>query len=228
MAPGIHYATWSFAISEKERTTLHAFRIDPAEYNIKVELAPNEKEGFTASEMARRSGALVAVNGGFFTPEHTSIGLIMNNGKEMRPLHKTSWWSVFYIENGKPRISTPSSFKASKDISMALQVGPRLTVDGTMISTLKEGTSTRSAVGIDRTGKVVIAVTSGFGISLKELARRMSGSVFEGGLDCPDAMALDGGSSSQIYAKIGDFNLSIEGLARVTNGIVVLPRIGNR
>jgi flagellar hook protein FlgE len=34
-------------------------------------------------------------------------------------------------------------------------------------------------------------------------------------------MALDGGSSSQLYAKAGKFELDLQGIARVTNGIVV-------
>jgi hypothetical protein len=37
-------------------------------------------------------------------------------------------------------------------------------------------------------------------------------------------MALDGGSSSQLYTKIGKFERSIGGLTKVTNGIAVFKK----
>lgn len=223
MAKGFEYATYSFAISEKERAEIHAFRIDPKLYRFDVAMASDEKQGASVAALAKRDKALLVINGGFFTPEHLSIGLIIKNGKRIRPLHKTSWWSVFAIRNGKPSISPPSKFKEGEDVSMAIQVGPRLAIDG-KIPKLKSGISTRSAIGITRNGRVVLAITSGHGISMKELARRMKNSRWQGGLECPNAMALDGGSSSQLYAKIDKFTLSIEGLAKITNGLAVFKK----
>ena len=204
-------------------TSLHAFRIDPARFRIDVVRARNEKTGATADEMARQARALLVVNGGFFTPEHASIGLIVKDGRELSPLHNTSWWSVFAIAGGRPAIYAPKEYAAAKDVRMALQVGPRLAVGG-KIPKLKESVAARSAVGITPAGEVVIAITQGPGISMQELARRMSAPAEHGGLGCPDAMALDGGSSSQVYAKVKGFELSLPNFARVTNGLAVLPK----
>jgi len=223
LADGIDYATYSFAIGEKDRSTIHAFKIDPAKLKLRVAVAADEVAGATAKELAKRDRAMLVINGGFFTPEHKSIGLIVNEGKKLNPLHRTSWWSVFQIEGGKPSIVRPSSYKGGSGVEMAIQCGPRLTVDGSTPK-LKESVSKRSAIGIARDGKVVVMITEGSGISMKELARRMGGSPFQGGLGCPNSMALDGGSSSQLYAKIGKFELSIGGLTKVTNGIAVSPK----
>ncbi|MFH1830710.1 MAG: phosphodiester glycosidase family protein [Pseudomonadota bacterium] len=223
MAKGLEYATYSFAISEKERVAIHAFRIDPKLYRFDVAMAPNEKQGATVEELAKRDKALVVINGGFFTPEHLSIGLIIKNGKKIRPLHKTSWWSVFAVRDDKPSITSPSKFKEGSDISMSIQVGPRLVIDGN-IPKLKSGISTRSAIGITKNDRVVIVITQGYGITMKELASRMKNSPWEGGLGCPNAMALDGGSSSQLFAKIGKFELSLEGLSKITNGVAVFKK----
>lgn len=220
---GLEYATYSFAISETERATVHAFRIDPKLYRFDVAIASNEKEGSTVRDLAKRDKALVLINGGFFTPEHLSIGLVIKDGKQIRPLHKTSWWSVFSIRDGNPLIVSPDKFEAESDVSMAIQVGPRLAIDG-KIPKLKSGISTRSVIGITKDGRVVIAITQGYGISMQELAKRMTNSRWEGGLECPNAMALDGGSSSQLYAKVGKFELSVDGLARITNGVAVLKK----
>ncbi len=223
LSDGLSYATYTFAISETERGTIHAFRIDPARYRISVAIAPDEKAGATAREFAQRNRALVAINGGFFTPEHLSIGLIAKDGKALRPIHRNSWWSVFHITDGVPAITPYKEFELKPTTSMALQVGPRVVIDNT-IPKLKEGISARSAIGIQRDGKVVLAITQGFGISMRELAKRMSASPFDGGLFCPNAMALDGGSSSQLFAKVKDFELSLEGLVPVANAVVVQAR----
>lgn len=223
MADGFFYATYSFTISETGRTTIYAFQIDPSKYKISTIIAPDEVNGSTVREMAAKEKALLTINGGFFTPEHKSIGLIVKDGKTLRPLHNTSWWSVFSLKDNKASISSPKDFKISPEISMAVQAGPRLAIDGT-IPKLKESVATRSAIGVNREGMVVIAITEGYGISMNELARRMSATRWDGGLECPNAMALDGGSSSQLYAKIGKFELSLEGIARVTNSVAVFRK----
>jgi uncharacterized protein YigE (DUF2233 family) len=227
LTDGIEYATWSFAISEGERTAIHAFLIDPQKLRIDVVKAQNELEGSTAMDLALREKALLVINGGFFTPEHKSIGLIIKNGRELNPIHKTSWWSIFAVGPTGPAIYNMKEFGGiQKDMKMALQVGPRLVVAGD-IPKFKESVAARSAIGITNQGKVVIAITQGPGISMAELAHRMSASRFEGGLECPNAMALDGGSSSQIYAKTKKFELSMPGLAMITNGLAVFPKQAN-
>lgn len=221
--PGLQYATYSLPISEKDFTTIHAFKIDPAKFKFKVLMAADEKLGATAEELAKKSKALLAVNGGFFTPEHKSIGLIVNDGKKLSPIHKTSWWSIFFVQRGKASIVKPGQFDLTDDIETALQVGPRLVTSG-KVQKLKEGVAPRTAIGITQDGMVVIAVTTGKGISLNELAMRMSKSMFEGGLSCVDAMALDGGGSTQVYAKVGKLKLSLTGISLVTNGIGIFQR----
>lgn len=220
---GLHYTTYSFASGDKGRTAVHAFLIDPRKYRMGVAVAKDEEEGSTARTLAEGEGALTAINGGFFTRSHRSIGLIVNDGKVIRTVHRTSWWSIFAIKDDGPFIIPPSMFRGAKRLKMALQAGPRLAVDG-KIPRLKRGASTRSAIGITKDGNVVIAITSGKGITLDELAHRMSKSRWEGGLECPDAMALDGGASSQLYARVGNFELELKGLAKITNALVVLPK----
>ncbi len=222
LSDGIVYTNYSFQTGEQLRTTIHAFQIDPAKVRLDVVTADSKKnpEGTTVNDLAARKKAALVVNGGFFTTEHKSIGLLIQSGKTINPIHKTSWWSIFGLKAGVPFITTPKEFQPSPDISMAIQVGPRLVVDG-VIPKLKDGLAARSAVGITKGGKVIIAVTDGSPISLKELANRMKKTSFEGGLECPNAMAFDGGASTQIYARFKKFELSIEGFSYITNGLAV-------
>ena len=224
LSDGIAYTTYAFPIglidNNDEESILHAFQVDPSKLRIDVVTASNEIEGSMASELAKKARAMLVINGGFFTPEHKSIGLIIKDGKELSSFHNTSWWSVFSVGGGGPKISAAKDFKRTEGLRMALQVGPRLVVDG-RIQKLKASVALRSAVGITKEGKVIIAITHGQGISLEELAKRMSTSRANGGLECPNAMGLDGGGSSQLYAKMKNFELSLPGIARVTNGLAV-------
>jgi exopolysaccharide biosynthesis protein len=76
-----------------------------------------------------------------------------------------------------------------------------LIVNGKILSTLKPGLDSRTA-----------------------MAKTMVASQIEGGLGCINALNLDGGSSTQLYAKYGNFNLKVAGYSAVTDAILVLPR----
>lgn len=218
---GIVYAKYSFPSGDEESTTLHAFQIDPAKVRLDVIVADKkEAQGASVKDMAAKTKAALVINGGFFTEQHKSIGLLIKKGKVVNPIHRTSWWSIFGIKNGAPFISTPGGFFPASDISMAVQAGPRLVVDGTYPK-LKEGLAARSAIGITRDGKVMIVATEGAPITMKEIARRMGKSRFEGGLECVNAMALDGGSSVQLYSKIGKFELNLSSISLIPNGVAV-------
>jgi len=221
LADGIVYTKYSFEVGEQERTTIQAFEIDPAKVRLDVVTADTkDSPGATAKDLAQKKHASIVVNGGFFSEERKSIGLLIQSGKTVNPIHKTSWWSIFGMKNGVPFITMPKEFSASADITMAVQAGPRLVIDGS-IPKLKEGIAARTAVGITRDGKVILLVTEGSPITLQELARRMKISRYEGGLECANAMAFDGGGSTQAYAKIKNFELSIDGISYITNGVAV-------
>ena len=220
---GFSHTKYTFPIGDKEHSTIHAFKIDPKKYRLSIVKAKNEEKGATVEEFAKKSGAFLVINGGFFTPEHKSIGLLVKDGRILNEIHKTSWWSIFMLKNDKPSIIRPDGFRMSRNIQMAIQAGPRLVING-RIPKLKENIAMRSAIGVTDNGEIVIVITSGHGISMHELARRMKNSSFEGGLNCKNAMALDGGSSSQIYVKMKNFEYSQRGLAKVTNGVTVLPK----
>lgn len=216
---GILYTKYSFSKGQLDYTTIHAFELDLAKVRLGVVTA-SSPGGASVKNMADENGALLVINGGFFSAERKAIGLLFNNGKMLNPIHNTSWWSIFGVKNGEPFIVKPKLFESSPDIEVAIQAGPRLVIDG-VVPKLKEGLAARSSVGITRDNKIVILITEGTPISLEELAKSMSEKHFGGGFECVNAMALDGGSSSQLYAKIGSFELSLPGLTSVPNGLAV-------
>jgi len=225
---GLHYTKIIITVGEESaprRTTLHAFKIDPEKFRIDVLIAaPDKKTGEKIDVIADREGAVVAVNGGFFTPEHKSIGLLVKSGTKINPLHNTSWWSVFAIHRNRPLILRPWQAKGTNDLQMAVQAGPRLVIDGSIPKFKSDQAASRTALGITKKGEVIIVASSGSGITMQALADRMRESARKGGLECPNAMALDGGSSTQLYANAGDIRLNLSGISRVPNGVGVFRK----
>lgn len=204
---------------------IHALRIDPKQYKFGIVTAKElGKKNATAESLAKKFNALIAINGGFFTPEYDSLGLLINDGKVLNPLKNTSWWSVFLIKNDIPRIVHTRSYKKSSAISMAVQSGPRLVVNGTIPKKLKPSIAERSALCIDNKKNVIIVATENLLIQPDELAEHLRKSNSEGGFGCRYALNLDGGSSTQLYAKTGSFELNVPGTKKVANAIVVYKK----
>ena len=133
-------------------------------------------------------------------------------------MKQTSWWHVFQVRNKKASVIAKNDYKLTGDIEMAIEAGPRLLTDGTIPEGLKPSSSDRTALGITKDGKIVIVVTENYSLSMADLAKRLRST------GCINALNLDGGSSTQLYTKIGKFELRRPGFNSVANAIVVLPR----
>lgn len=219
LAPGIEYRDlnanllipWSH---------IHTFRID---------LKKNKLDLITASDLslhnasidafAHHSNALIAINGGFFDHNFHPLGLRISSQRKHSPLKRISWWGVFSIKNQKPHISSVRQYSGDYDIDFAVQSGPRLLVNG-KIPPLKTGYAERTALGITPDGQVIILVTNNSPMTTTALAQLLKSSP----LNCVDALNLDGGSSSQLSAHMGLFQINVHGFSNVSDAIVVKRR----
>lgn len=206
-----------FRISEGgESGLLHVFEIDPSRYPIHVVQAKDYQQGATtARALAVKSGALLVINASYFTPEFSPLGIIVRDGKILNPIHKTQWFSIFQIRGGIPAILPQGEFSLAPDLQVALQAGPRILIRGEP-PTLKPQRAKRSAIAINPKQHLVIAITEGLAISMKELSKFLKEE-----MQCQEAMNLDGGSSSQLYAKYKGFLLDIQNESLVPNGLGV-------
>lgn len=204
--------------------TIHALRVDPKLNRFGIVTARQlNSTGSSVEAMAKKGRAAIAINGGFFTPEYESLGLLISDKERINPLRKTGWWSVFFISGDSPGIVHTNSFQADPSISMAIQSGPRLVVDGS-IPRLKPSLAERSAICITEGKDVVLIATEGLLIQPHDLAGHLRRGESEGGLGCRSALNLDGGSSTQIYARVGSFKLDVPGAKYVANAVVVYPK----
>lgn len=198
---------------------IHLFQIDMEKFRLGAVTAKQlGMTNFDARTMALKTGAVIGINGGFFSPEFQSLGLIVQDGKELNRLKWTSWWHIFQVRDKVPKVLTKQEYALSPDIEMAIEAGPRLLIEGSLPENVKPASAERTALGITADNKVIIAVTDGLQASMLEMGKRLKA---EG---CVNALNLDGGSSTQIYAKLKNFELNRSGFGLVANGIGVFPR----
>lgn len=221
IAPGLAYQD---LLSDSHWRHLHAFRIDLKQQQLFSILASDfSQKGASIIEYARQSKAPLLVNGGFFDEQTRPLGLRISAGELKNPLKNISWWGIFYIKNQHPYLSAPNSFQKSRqkpqNFEFAIQAGPRLLIHG-QIPPLKPGEAERSALCITAEKDLILVVTEFFSLSARALAERLKAAP----LHCVDALNLDGGSSSQLYAKLPSFSLWVQSFSQVSDAIAIQAR----
>lgn len=199
---------------------IHAFRIDLKDYQLDLVTAKAlSKRQASINELARKNHAMLAINGGFFDNNYRPLGLRIYQQQEHNPVKKISWWGIFLIKNQIPSIISSREYEPDSHTQFAIQSGPRLIINGT-IPHLRPGVAERSALGLTRRNKLIVLVTEKALITTTELAHLMKAPP----LNCYNALNLDGGSSSQLYAHIQSFKLNVHGFSNVSDAIVITPK----
>lgn len=223
VAPGIEYARLG-DFPNFPGGYLHAFRIKLSLNQLKIALLKKQDQSITdIPAVLAASNAVLATNGGFFTPELTPLGLLISQNQELNPMKATAWWGVFYIKNGQAHIASQRDFVVSPDIEFAIQAGPRLIVKG-VIPDFNPKIDYRTAMGITPDGDVVLLATENLLLSTTDLATIMRNKTEEGGLGCVDAINFDGGHSTQLYTRLQNFELQVPSFTAVANAVLVSPK----
>ncbi|HKY62431.1 MAG TPA: phosphodiester glycosidase family protein [bacterium] len=207
---GLDYATLQTEAGAK----IHVLKVDLKRFDAKVIDARDLKSSTLAVKtLAEKSKALAAINANFFDAEGKPLGLVLQNGKLKNPPKRISWWASLLLKDGSIQIEKNVGAERSLQFQNGIQAGPRLVVNGRTLK-LKEEFSPKSAVGIDRQGRLVLIATEG-GIEINQFAGWLAKKEKAGGIGLWQALNLDGGSSTQFFAKAGDLELWISGLAKV-------------
>ena len=149
---------------------------------------------------------LFATNAGMFDPALKPVGLYVEQGRELVHANATSGYGnfhmkpngVFYVSGGMAAVAETRAFlKQRPHADLATQSGPMLVINGRLhprFDPHSTSLKTRNGVGVRADGKVIFAISQGE-VSFDAFAR-----LFRDGLNCPNALFLDGGSASSLYA----------------------------
>ena len=151
-------------------------------------------------------GLLFATNAGMFDPALKPVGLYVEQGRELVHINTRSGYGnfhmkpngIFYIAAGRAAVAETQAFlKQRPQADLATQSGPMLVINGRLHPRFDWGSTSlkaRNGVGVRADGKVIFAISQGE-VSFDAFAR-----LFRDGLNCPNALFLDGGSASSLYA----------------------------
>ncbi len=219
LAPGIEYTDLNASLLVPW-SHIHVFRVDLNKNKLDLVMANDlSLHNAPVDAFAHHSKALIAINGGFFDQNYHPLGLRIGNQHQHSPLKRISWWGIFSVKDHTPHISSLSQYTNNNQVEFAIQSGPRLLVKG-KIPALRPGFAERSALGITPDNHVIILVTNNSPLTTTSLAELMNASP----LNCVDAINLDGGSSSQLSANMGLFQINVHGFSNVSDAVVVKHR----
>ncbi len=216
IAPGVEYQDLAHSFLTPW-SHIHVFKIDLHQNELELINAKKLKRTqATVAQFAEAGKAHLAVNGGFFDRNFKPLGLRISNHVLSNELKQISWWGVFQIRNHHASIVKYPQFHDDTSIQFAIQSGPRLLIRG-KIPPLKPGHADRTALGITKTGHVILLVTDRAPLTTSGLANLMR----KAPLSCEDALNLDGGSSSQLFAHFKNFEIEARGFSEVSDAILL-------
>ena len=177
-------------------TTFTAVTFDRRDYFLKV---IDQKEGpgteFTRAEFAGR-GSLAAINGGFFNPDGSPLGLVITDGQSRGAFNASSFLGTGIIDGENTTLSDRKSYQESSEL---LQSGPRLVWDQESLTGLsKSKERPRSFVIWD--GHNHFGIGHADRATLQGLANNLQAQPFEG-FHIKYAINLDGGTSCDLWVS---------------------------
>ncbi|MDQ0465502.1 uncharacterized protein YigE (DUF2233 family) [Caulobacter ginsengisoli] len=206
-------------------------RYDPAESELKLALDEPKGPlgGLAALKTALGADAgrvQFAMNGGMYDPDQRPVGLYVEAGKRRKPARLCDGPSNFCLkpngvfwtaEDGTPHLDETSLFIAGNaSPRWATQSGPLLVQAGRLHPKISpDGPSRLIRNGVGVCGGKALFVVSEDPVSLGKLAR-----FFRDGLNCPDALHIDGTVSSLWAPNLG----RMDGRTDLGPLIVVLRR----
>jgi hypothetical protein len=181
--------------------------------------------GETLSEIMSREKCIVGVNGGFFKPDFTPVGLLISDGKLIAPMQPARLMTgILSASTHEVRIQRLREFSRQEKTNTAVQSGPFLIDHSEPIPGLDDSREARRTfVATGTNDRVVLGTCSE--VSLAELAAILATTRLADDLKIQRALNLDGGSSSAFwFARENGSAFSIREQKPVRNFVGVVPK----
>jgi uncharacterized protein YigE (DUF2233 family) len=201
---------------------IHAVIGYPAELRFRV-LNNGDRRFSSVQEAVSKSEALAGVNGGYFQPDLTPVGLLISQGKVIHPLERAKLLSgVFFVRRQKPGLVRAQHFSDTAGISDALQCGPFLVENGNRISGLDNRRSApRTFIFLTRRGRWGVGICRSVTLAGLSDILMIADLLPDGPITT--ALNLDGGSSTGFYLARGDQSVSSPEWTTVGSYLLLSP-----
>ncbi len=191
-----------------DTATLYLVRVDPAQYNFRV--GYHAGEGQSLGLWLRESGAVMAINGGYFTEGYEATGLVVSDGTAVGTSHGTYAGMFTVTDAGTsvewladvPYFDDKRPFLHQFPIQQATQSFPLLVKpNGVMGYPEEDGIpARRTVVGQDVNGRLLFIIAGDGRFTLHQLSQWLVNS----DLELEIALNLDGGTSTGLQFADGN------------------------
>jgi len=228
VTPLSHHASWlrmSVRGNEGE-VALSVVRFDSSSCTLRVVDQP-QSWSFTdlLGDSMRSVKAIAGVNGGYFHPDFTPLGLMIANGRRQGDFTRSGLVSgMVRVRGGEPALIWNNESPDTSNASDLLQAGPRLVDAGQPVSGLnRTKVAARTFIATDgHSGWLIGTVHS---TTLLGLADLLTSPGLISGLRIQRALNLDGGHSTAFYVRTADGRENgAPGWSTVRNYLAVVPR----
>ncbi len=157
------------------------------------------ENAYDLASAARKRGALAAVNGGYFRPDRTPLGLRVRQGRELHPIERARLLSgVISVTADRISLLRVGEFKQTAALREAIQTGPFL-VDGEKAVAGLNATKADPRTAVLTDGGVRIGLVSTSSLTLAQLGAILATPGVIPGAKVTRALNLDGGSSTGMW-----------------------------
>jgi len=185
-------------------------RLDPSAVRFRVHYDPAAPR--PVSEWAESLQAFLVVNGGYFTPENETVGLLISDGEIWGTPYGEFAGMFAVTADGQVSIRwfRDRPYDAAEPLREAVQSFPVLVKPGGVMGFPADADDGRPArrtvVAQDRQGRILFIVAPRGYLSLHELACFLA----ESDLDLDVALNLDGGFSTGLWLRVGERSVEVD------------------
>lgn len=219
-------ALCDISVSHHGRSTdLQLIVFDSRRYDLKVIDQPDDGSGGgRIRECMRGANAAAGVNGGFFTPQFTPMGLMVAEGRRTGAWQANKLLTGAVVVHHEPQLLWNAEVRDAGGARHLLQAGPRLIDAGRPVPNLERTRhATRTFIATDGGHQWILGLAHD--ISLGELAELLATPGTIPGFPIHRALNLDGGRSSALYYRTADGSEhSDPGWSTVRNYLGIVPR----
>jgi uncharacterized protein YigE (DUF2233 family) len=183
-------------------------RIDPGQVRLRVAYTPDQPRGLRS--WFEELHPIAAINGSFFTPENQATALVVSDGVSSGASYAGFGGMLAVAPDGGVSLRglRDEPYDRAEPTGQALQAFPRLVFPGGTPARIEDDgrRARRSAVAIDRAGRLLLLASPTSDFTLRGLADWLA----QSDLDVDRALNLDGGSSTGLYLRDGALHEEID------------------
>jgi hypothetical protein len=224
-----HVATASPLIRHERKTVsngrsveLHLVFFNAKKCTFKVIDNPRQESDLSSAMQA--AGCIAGVNGNYFHPDRTPLGLVISDGATIHPTERARLLSgILSVGDARIALQRFAEFKPGEKLRQALQCGPFLIDHGKPVPGLN-ATAVATRTAVLGNGKDEWALLICEPVTLAEMAEILAARGIFPELKIDRALNLDGGSSTGMWVNAEPQPFYRREFKSVRNYLGIVPR----